>query len=112
MQITLALVIPVAAVIVLIFALWSVLVHSYDLTHVPILVIALIPLAIAVGVAGIAGGAVPFDPERPADLTALACIVALVAISVVIEVFSHEIVGYRHTMRVVERQLAKVAPSR
>ena len=112
MQITLALVIPVAAVIVLIFALWSVLVHSYDLTHLPILVIALIPLAIAVGWAGIVGGAVAFDPERPADLAALAGIVALVAISVVIEVFSHEIVGYRHTVRVVERQLGDVATSR
>jgi hypothetical protein len=105
MQITLVLVVPVGLAVVLIFALWSVLTNTYDLTHIPILIIALVPMAVAVVIASGASEGRAFDPEDSADLTALVVIIALVALSVMTEVFSHEIVGYRHTLRVVERQL-------
>jgi len=43
MQITLSLAIPVVCVLVLIFVLWSVLMRAYDLSHVPLLLVSLIP---------------------------------------------------------------------
>lgn len=107
MQTTLALVVPVACVLVLIFVLWSVLTRSYDLTHVPLLLVSLVPLVAAVLVAALAGGEGAFDPGSGPAVSALCAIVALVAVSVVVEVVGHELVGYPHTLRVVERQLAE-----
>jgi low temperature requirement protein LtrA len=46
--IALALAAPLAITIVLIFAIWSVLMRSYDLAHLPLLALALAPLAAAV----------------------------------------------------------------
>jgi low temperature requirement protein LtrA len=107
MQITLALVVPVALAVVLIFSLWSVLTNTYDLTHIPILLVTLIPMAVAVVIAAVASDGRAFDPEEPAGLTVLVAVIALVAVSVTIEVLGHEFVGYTHTLRVVERQLAR-----
>jgi low temperature requirement protein LtrA len=103
MQITLTLAIPVGAVIAVIFLLWSILMRSYDLSHLPMLVGSLLPLVVAVVVA--AGGSdAPFDAHHEGDLTALVTVIVLVALSVVFEVVGHEIVGYPHTVRAVERQ--------
>ena len=107
MQITLALVVPVALAVVLIFSLWSVLTNTYDLTHIPILLVTLIPMAVAVVIAAVASDGRAFDPKEPAGLTVLVAVIALVAVSVTIEVLGHEFVGYTHTLRVVERQLAR-----
>jgi low temperature requirement protein LtrA len=103
MQITLTLAIPVGAVIAVIFLLWSILMHSYDLSHLPMLVGSLLPLIAAVVVA-IGASDAPFDAHDESDLTALVTVIALVALSVVFEVVGHEIVGYPHTLRAVERQ--------
>ncbi|MCS5736111.1 low temperature requirement protein A [Herbiconiux daphne] len=104
LQIAVALVVPVASVIVLVFVLWSVLVRSWDLTHLPLLVVTLVPLAAAVVVAAIASEGSPFDPEHLGDLGALVVVIGLVALSVVVEVVGHELVGYPHTVRALERQ--------
>nr|WP_246324518.1 low temperature requirement protein A [Petropleomorpha daqingensis] len=101
-QIAVALAVPVGAVIVTIFATWSVLMRSYDLTHVPLFVLTLIPLVAAVVVAAIAGRHGPVDLESPADTTALVTVIALVTLSAVVEVVGHELVGFRHTVRVVQ----------
>lgn len=105
MQITLSLAIPVAAVIALVFVLWSVLTRSWDLSHVSLFLLALLPVGVAVVLAGIAGGDAAFDPEDESDLTVLITVIALIASSAVIEVIGHELIGYRHTVRVLERQL-------
>lgn len=55
--------------------------RSYDLGHVPLLVLCLLPLAAAVVVA----------------------VIALVALSGVVEVVGRKIVGYPHTLRAVEQ---------
>ncbi|WP_382310125.1 low temperature requirement protein A [Herbiconiux sp. UC225_62] len=102
--IAVALVVPVGAVIVLVFLLWSMLVRSYDLTHIPLLVATLVPLGAAVVVAAIAGTDAPFDPHDGSDLTALVTVIALVALSTVVEVVGHEIVGYAHTVRALVRR--------
>lgn len=102
-QVALALAVPVFAVVVMIYLLWSILMRSYDLSHVPLLVLCLLPLAAAVVVAIVAGAAGPLDPEHPGDLVALVAVIALVALSGVVEVVGHEIVGYRHTVRAMER---------
>ncbi|TFV83247.1 low temperature requirement protein A [Blastococcus sp. CT_GayMR16] len=103
LTVSLALVVPVGAVIVTIFATWSVLMHSYDLTHVPLFLLSLVPLAAALAV-GLAAG--PDDPVgfhgSPGDTTALVAVIALVMLSAVVEVVGHEKVGYPHTIRVIE----------
>jgi low temperature requirement protein LtrA len=104
MQIASMLIVPVGAVIVVIFLLWSILMHSYDLTHIPLLAASLAPLVGAALFASNASAGEPFHAEDPSDLTALVVIISLVALSVVAEVVGHEIVGYPHTIRVVERQ--------
>ena len=71
--------------------------RSYDLSHVPLLVLCLLPLAAAVVVAVVAGADGPLDLEHPGDLTALVAVIALVALSSVVEVVGHERVGYPHT---------------
>jgi low temperature requirement protein LtrA len=103
MQITLTLAIPVAAVIAVIFLLWSILMQSYDFSHLPMLAGSLLPLGAAVIVAAGASSG-PFNAEHAQDLAALVTVIALVALSVVFEVVGHEIVGYPHTARAVERQ--------
>jgi len=111
LQIALSLAVPVAAVLVLVFVLWSVLVRSYDLTHIPLLLASLVPLVAAVVVAVAAGQGAAFDAGSDSDLAALTTIVLLVACSAVVEVVGHEIVGYPHTVRVVERRLREDAAS-
>ena len=107
MQITLSLAIPVVCVLVLIFVLWSVLMRAYDLTHVPLLLVSLIPVAAAVFFAAVSGGTATFDAESESDVTALVVVIALIACSAIIEVIGHEVVGYPHTLRVINTRLAK-----
>jgi low temperature requirement protein LtrA len=99
LQIALALAVPVALLIALIFATWSVLVRSYDLTHVPLLLLSLIPLAAAVAYTARNGAGEPIDPADPKSLTTLVVAIALVALSAIVEVVGHEMVGFRHTVR-------------
>ena len=101
-RIALALVVPVGAVIVTIFATWSVLMHSYDLTHVPLFLLSLAPLGAALVVARTAGADEPAGADGLPDTSALVAVIALVMLSAVVEVVGHEKVGYPHTVRVVE----------
>jgi low temperature requirement protein LtrA len=103
MQIALALAIPVGIMILMIFVTWSVLMRSVDLVHVPIFVGAMVPLAAAVIVASFAGPS-PLEADDPADMGLLAVVFALVALCPVVEVVTHEIFGYTHTLRVLERE--------
>jgi low temperature requirement protein LtrA len=95
--VALALAIPVAIVVAMIFATWSVLTRSFDFTHTPLFACALAPLVAAVLVSR-------FGPHEPSDLahstgvTTLVAVIALVALSFVVEVVGHELVGYRHTV--------------
>ncbi|MDO9398790.1 MAG: low temperature requirement protein A [Herbiconiux sp.] len=93
--IALALGVPLATTIVLIFLLWSVLLRSFDATHLPLL---LAPLAAAVAVGALAFPGQALDLERPGSTTALSAIIGLVALGAVIEVVGHERVGFRHTL--------------
>jgi low temperature requirement protein LtrA len=102
LEITLALVIPVAAMIAMIFITWSVLMRSFDATHLPLLGSAVVPLVAALAVAASAGRE-PVDLASPGSLTALTTSIALVALCPVVEVVGHELVGYRHTLRVIDR---------
>ena len=108
LQITLALAVPVGCVVVLVFLIWSVLLRSYDLTHIPLFLCTLVPLVAAVVVAVVASvpGA-PIDLADDADVAALVSVIALVSLSCVVEVVGHEIVGYTHTLRAVERNLPR-----
>ena len=101
LTVSLALALPVGAVIVTIFATWSVLMHSYDLTHVPLFLLSLVPLAGAVAV-GVVASSEESGFHGPSDTTALVVVIALVMLSAVVEVVGHERVGYPHTLRVVE----------
>ncbi|WP_433495877.1 low temperature requirement protein A [Micromonospora sp. CA-248089] len=103
LQVALSLAVPMAALLVMIFVTWSVLLHSYDLTHVPLLVASLVPLAAAVAVPSVLGATGPVHPDDRASLTALVAAIALVALSGIVEVVGHETVGYRHTMRALDR---------
>ncbi|MET8144141.1 low temperature requirement protein A [Sphaerisporangium sp. NPDC005288] len=105
-QIALALAVPVGAVILMVFVMWSVLMRSLDLSHVPLLLTALAPVVAAVAVGLRAGSGGTIDVTRAPDLTALVSVVALVALGLVVEVVGHEMVGYRHTVRVVEQASA------
>ena len=97
-----ALALPVGAVLLTIFATWSVLMRAYDLSHLPLFLATLVPLGAALAIGASAGRDEPLDLEQRGDLVVLVAVVALVALSVVIEVIGHERVGFRHTMRVVE----------
>ena len=103
-QIAVALVVPVAAVLFTIFVTWSVLMRSYDLTHVPLFVICLLPLTAAIVVALVADSGAAIDMAHSADVIALVSVIVLVAMSSIFEVVGHELVGYKHTIRVVERE--------
>jgi low temperature requirement protein LtrA len=100
--VALAVAIPVAVLVLLIFVTWSVLLRSYDLTHVPLLVLSLVPLAAAIIVPIARGATDPIDPGDPADVTTLVMAIALVALSALVEVVGHEMVGFRHTVRTLD----------
>ncbi|WP_262015462.1 low temperature requirement protein A [Micromonospora sp. Mcm103] len=102
-QVALSLAVPMAVLLVMIFVTWSVLLHSYDLTHVPLLVASLVPLGAAVAVPSVLGATGPVHPDDRTSLTALVVAIALVALSGIVEVVGHETVGYRHTMRALDR---------
>jgi low temperature requirement protein LtrA len=102
-QIAAALAVPVAAVVLMIFVTWSVLMRSHDWSHVPLFVVSLVPLAAAVVVGVLAGGK-RSGPIGSTHLTALVAVIALVGLSPILEVVGHELIGYRHTIRVVERE--------
>ena len=97
--VALALAVPLALTIVLIFLTWSVLLHSFDLTHLPLLLVTLAPLAAAVVVGALSHPGEGIDLDQPGELTALSVVIGLVALGAVVEVVGHELVGYRHTLR-------------
>jgi low temperature requirement protein LtrA len=101
--IALALAAPLAITIVLIFAIWSVLMRSYDLAHLPLLALTLAPLAAAVIVGASVRPGEPLDLEAPGSLTALSIVAGLVALGAIVEVVGHERVGFRHTLRAWQR---------
>ncbi|WP_216642341.1 low temperature requirement protein A [Micromonospora sp. WMMA2032] len=103
LQVALSLAVPMAA-LVMIFVTWSVLMRSYDLTHVPLLVLSLVPLAAAVAVPSLLGATGPIHPDDGTSLTALVAAIALVALAGIVEVVGHETVGFRHTMRALDRR--------
>jgi low temperature requirement protein LtrA len=96
--IALALTIPLGITLALIFVLWSVLMRSFDLTHLPLLLVGLAPLAGAVAVSVLVQPNQPLDLETPGATSALSSVIGLVALGAVIEVVGHEIVGYTHTL--------------
>ena len=96
--IALALSVPLAITIVVIFLIWSVLMRSYDLSHLPLLLVTLAPLAAAVVVGAITNPNEALDLEVPGAMSALSVVVGLVALGAMIEVVGHEIVGYDHTL--------------
>jgi low temperature requirement protein LtrA len=101
--IALALALPLAITVVVIFLIWSVLLHSFDLTHLPLLVVTLAPLALAVVVGALTMPGEAFDLEEPGATTALSAVVGLVALGAIVEVVGHEVVGFRHTLDAWER---------
>ncbi|RIX26514.1 low temperature requirement protein A [Amnibacterium setariae] len=109
LQIALALAVPVALVVLIVFATWSVLLRSADLTHVPLLALSLLPLGLALVVAAVLGGDGPLELRDAGDTAALAVVVGLVALSAVVEVVGHERVGYRHTVRALEEDGSRPA---
>ena len=109
LAIALALAVPVALVVLAIFATWSVLVRSADPAHVPLLGLSLLPLVLAVLAAGLLGGDGPLELRSADDTALLAAVVGLVASSGVIEVIGHERGGYRHTVQALERRGSRPA---
>lgn len=102
MHITLMLAVPVGAAIVVVFLLWSILLKSYDLAHIPLLVLSLVPLLVAVWVAAAARAGEGFEAHNGTGVSTLVVVIGLVALSVAVEVVGHEIVGYPHTIRALE----------
>jgi low temperature requirement protein LtrA len=96
--IALALAVPLATTIVLIFAVWSVLLRSFDSTHLPLLLMTLAPLAAAVLLGAVTRPSEALDLDAPGSITALSAVIGLVALGAVIEVVGHERVGFRHTL--------------
>jgi hypothetical protein len=86
----------------MIFVTWSVLMRSHDWSHVPLFAASLVPLAAAIVVGMLTGG----GPVGSTHLAALVAVIALVGLSPVLEVVGHELIGYRHTVRVVEREIS------
>ena len=93
--VALALAIPVAAVILMVYATWSLLVRRFNWSHIPMLLLCLLPLGAAVVVAALA-------PEGGGPAV-LSVVIGLVALSAIVEVVIHERVGYRHTVAALER---------
>ena len=104
-QISLALATPTGVMILMIFITWSVLMRSFDAVHVPLFAVAMAPLGAAVIVGWAVGHSSPLRLDHPGDMEGLVAVVVLVALCPVFEVVAHEIVGYGHTLRVIERQL-------
>ena len=92
LTVALSLAVPVAAVIAMVYLTWSILVSSFDASHLPMLIVCLLPLAAAIAVGALAGGS-----EHP-SVGILEAIVGLVALSCIVEVVVHERVGYAHTL--------------
>jgi hypothetical protein len=105
-RIAIALVVPVGAVLLMIFVTWSVLMRSFDLSHVPLLLVSLVPLAAAIVVGLVAGSTGNIDLKHSSDVTALVSVIALVALGSIVEVVGHEFVGYGHTVRVLDGESA------
>lgn len=105
--IALALAVPLAVTVLLIFLIWSVILHSFDFTHVPLMLATLAPLAAAV-IVGAAGSPEGIDLDAPGQLTGLSVVIGLVALGAVVEVVGHELVGYRHTVRAWGRDGGRV----
>ena len=82
------------------------LLRSFDLTHLPLLLITLAPLAAAVVVGAMTHPGEAIDLEQPGTLTALSVVVGLVALGAGVEVVGHELVGFRHTLRAWRDDLA------
>jgi len=108
--ISLALAVPLGLTVALIFLTWSVLMRSYDGSHLPILLVTLTPLAIAVVIGAIIEPGQPLDLESRGALTALSTVVGLVALAAVVEVVGHELVGFRHTLAVWRKDPAPEEP--
>ena len=79
--------------------------RSHDWSHVPLFVVSLVPLAAAVAVGMLAGGE-PGGPVGSTHLAALVAVIALVGLSPILEVVGHELIGYRHTVRVIEQEIS------
>nr|WP_284289093.1 low temperature requirement protein A [Angustibacter aerolatus] len=104
LQIALALAVPVAVVLVTVFVTWSVLMRSHDLTHVPLFVLSVLPVAAAVVVGAAHGRDDLVEAAGAPGFGALVTVVALVTLGAVIEVVGHEAVGLRHTLRAVRHR--------
>ncbi len=72
--------------------------RSYDLSHLPLLLVTLAPLAAAVVAGAITNPNEPLDLDVPGAMSALSTVIGLVALGAMIEVIGHEIVGYKHTL--------------
>ncbi|RKS79959.1 low temperature requirement protein LtrA [Motilibacter peucedani] len=105
-HLTLAMAVPVVCVLVMVFATWSVLMSSYDLTHLPLFAVALAPSAAAVVLAWATGFDRRVKTGDGASVTLLVLVVALIASSAVVEVVGHEVVAYGHTVRALEEQVS------
>jgi low temperature requirement protein LtrA len=101
--IALALAVPLATTVLLILLIWSVLMRSFDLSHLPLVVTTLVPLAAAVVVGALVDPGEALDLDAPGSLTALSAVIGLVALGAVVEVVGHELVGYKHTLAVWQR---------
>lgn len=98
-RVALCLAVPVAIALITIFVTWSVLMHAYDLTHVPLFLASLTPVIAAVVIAASIGRHDTLDLARTADMTGLVLVISLIALGSIVEVVGHEVVGFRHTMR-------------
>ncbi|MFF1573703.1 low temperature requirement protein A [Leifsonia sp. NPDC058292] len=107
--IALALTVPLATTIAIIFLVWSVLMRSFDLSHLPLLLVTFAPLVAAVVVGAASHPGEPLDLETPGSLTALSAVTGLVALGAVIEVVGHELLGYRHTLRAWQKGTAEAS---
>jgi len=96
-MIALSIAIPVAAVILMVYLTWSLLVKSFDWAHVPMLLLCLMPLIAAVVVAAVSGDTVHLA------IGTLVTVIALIALSSIVEVIVHERVGYSHTINALEK---------
>ncbi|MET8520878.1 low temperature requirement protein A [Nocardioides sp. NPDC004968] len=111
-DVAVSLAIPVGAVLLTVFLTWSVLMRAYDLSHVPLFLSTLVPLALALIIGALLGVDQPLDLSDRASLVALVSVIVLVALSAVIEVVGHELVGFSHTVRVLEADTNGLDPAR
>jgi LytS/YehU family sensor histidine kinase len=69
-----------------------------------LLLVSLGPPAAAIVVGLVGGFDRPISLTQSSDVTALVSVITLIALGPIAEVIGHELVGYRHTIRVVERE--------